>query len=75
MVSDRFEGIAYRQERNGWIILEGANTFSCEVSDAIAKGTHTIFIGGVLAIQTSVEDPLTYLRGRYRELAQNHAAV
>ena len=69
-VSDRFEGLDWRQEGDGWIVLKDANAFGCQVSDRLVSGTHTIFLGKVLAVQTSGDDPLTYQQGRYRQLAQ-----
>lgn len=69
-VSDRFEGIDCRQEGEDWLVLKDANAFGCRVSDTLVSGTHTIFLGRVMAVQTSADDPLTYQQGRYRQLAQ-----
>jgi len=41
----------------------------CEVVQEIEHGTHTVFIGNVIYVITQpVEEPLLYMRGRYREL-------
>jgi len=69
-VSDRFEGIDYHQEGEDWIVLKDANAFGCEISGTLVSGTHTIFLGKVMAVQTSADEPLTYQQGRYRQLAQ-----
>ena len=69
-VSDRFEGIDYRQEGEEWVVLKDANAFGCEISGTLVSGTHTIFLGKVMAVQTSSDQPLTYQQGRYRQLAQ-----
>lgn len=69
-VSDRFEGIDHRQEGEEWVVLKDANAFGCEISGTLVSGTHTIFLGKVMAVQTSSDEPLTYQQGRYRQLAQ-----
>ncbi|HTN98866.1 MAG TPA: flavin reductase family protein, partial [Nordella sp.] len=73
-ISDRFDGIEFRQEGTQWLILREATAFACEISDTIVSGSHTVFVGNVLAIQTSDGQPLTYLQGRYRQLTQDQAA-
>lgn len=70
VVSDRFEGIDAFHDRKNWVIIEGATAFGCKISDRLVSGTHTIFVGRVEGVQTSYENPLTYLQGRYRQLAQ-----
>ena len=70
-VSDRFDGIDFRQEGEEWVVLRDANAFGCSVADRLVSGTHTIFIGQVQKIQTSSHQPLTYLQGRYRQFADD----
>lgn len=72
-ISDRFDGIEFRQEGTKWVVLKDATAFACEISEAITSGTHTVFVGNVLAIQTSDGQPLTYLQGQYRQLMQDQA--
>lgn len=45
--------------------------FDCRVTDSIAFGSHTIFIGEVMSIRMrdGEVDPLIYLNGQYRQLA------
>ena len=70
-LSDRFEGIDLsHEEEEDWVLLKGANAFACSISDRLVSGTHTIYLGNVLRIQISSEDPLTYLQGRYRQIGQ-----
>ena len=70
-VSDRFEGIDLsHEEEEDWVLLKGANAFACSISDRLVSGTHTIYLGNVLRIQISSDDPLTYLQGRYRQIGQ-----
>jgi len=68
MVSDRFEGIDVHLHGEEWVVLAGATAFGCRVSGRLESGTHTIFLGQVEGVQTSADDPLTYLQGRYRRL-------
>ncbi|WP_258911518.1 flavin reductase family protein [Pseudomonas putida] len=42
----------------------------CEVVQEVEYGSHTIFIGNVVNVMTqSLESPLVYMGGRFRELA------
>jgi flavin reductase (DIM6/NTAB) family NADH-FMN oxidoreductase RutF len=70
VVSDRFDGIDYNTEYSGWVVLSNANAFCCKISEALVSGTHTVFFGNVCAVCPTFNDPLTYLQGRYRQLAQ-----
>lgn len=70
MVNDRFEGIDAHHHGEDWVVLAGATSFGCRISGTLESGTHTIFLGHVEAVQTSEDDPLTYLQGRYRRMAQ-----
>ena len=69
-VSDRFEGIDCRQDGEKWLVLKDSNAFGCQVIDTLVSGTHTVFLGNVMVVQTSSDEPLTYQQGRYRQLAQ-----
>jgi flavin reductase (DIM6/NTAB) family NADH-FMN oxidoreductase RutF len=69
-VNDRFEGIDIGQEGEEWVVIKDSTAFACTISDRLVSSTHTIFLGHVQRVQTSDHDPLTYLQGRYRRLAQ-----
>ncbi|MEI7601320.1 MAG: flavin reductase family protein [Aestuariivirga sp.] len=69
-VNDRFEGIDLSHEEEDWVLLKDANAFACSIADRLVSGTHTIYLGNVLRIQISSDDPLTYLQGRYRQIGQ-----
>jgi flavin reductase (DIM6/NTAB) family NADH-FMN oxidoreductase RutF len=69
-VNDRFEGIDARLEGEDWVVLRDATVFACTIAERLVSGTHTIFLGHVQRVQTSDHDPLTYLQGRYRQLAK-----
>lgn len=43
-------------------------TFSCEVTEQVQAGTHTLFIGRVLGITTAEGDPLIYEQSRFHRL-------
>ena len=68
-VADRFDGIETQVDQDGWVVLMDATAFACTVSGRLPAGTHTILLGRVQLVQTSEHDPLTYQRGRYRQLA------
>lgn len=68
-LEDRFDGIDYHQSGADWVVLKDANAFGCRISDLLVSGTHTIFLGHVIAVQSSDAPPLTYLQGKYRQLS------
>ncbi|MFI9584424.1 flavin reductase family protein [Streptomyces sp. NPDC052236] len=73
-LSDRllFEDIPYaRGEVSGALLVRGAlATLECRTEQRIEAGDHTLVIGRVLAAGVGSADggPLTYFRGRYRQL-------
>lgn len=73
-ISDRllFEDIPYvRGDVTGAPLVGGAlATLECRTEQRITAGDHTLVIGRVLAAQlpSGDGDPLTYFRGRYRQL-------
>ncbi|MFD8547077.1 flavin reductase family protein [Streptomyces sp. NPDC059649] len=73
-ISDRllFEDIAHVQgEVSGAPLVSGAlATLECRTEQRIVAGDHTLVIGRVLSTAVPNEDdgPLTYFRGRYRQL-------
>jgi flavin reductase (DIM6/NTAB) family NADH-FMN oxidoreductase RutF len=74
-ISDRllFEDVAYsRGERSAAPIMNGAlAVLECETEQRVRAGDHTLVIGRVLTASTPSPGggPLTYFRGRYRDLA------
>ena len=65
-VGDKFRGIAYRSQTTGSPILESALAWAdCRVTDRVAGGDHTIFIGEVLEADAHEGSPLVYYRGGY----------
>jgi flavin reductase (DIM6/NTAB) family NADH-FMN oxidoreductase RutF len=73
-LSDRllFEDIPYaRGEVSGALLVRGAlATLECRTEQRVEAGDHTLVIGRVLAAGVGSVDggPLTYFRGRYRQL-------
>lgn len=43
-------------------------SFSCEVSEQVDAGTHTLFIGQVVAVTTAAGAPLLYEQSRFHQL-------
>ncbi|WSJ87246.1 flavin reductase family protein [Streptomyces sp. NBC_01304] len=73
-ISDRllFEDIPYaRGPLSGAPLVRGAlATLECETESRVPAGDHTLVIGRVLtaSLQSAEGGPLTYFRGRYRQL-------
>jgi len=68
---ERFEGVAHRREATGAPVLESALAFlDCRVTQVVAGGDHTIFIGQVEAasVNRPSELPLLYHHGKYHKL-------
>ena len=65
-LSRRFEGIGYRIDDNGFILLDGVlATMTCETFGSFEAGDHTIFIGRIKGGQVGKGRPLLYYRGGY----------
>ncbi len=67
---NRFEGIAWSAGTTGAPLIDGALAqFECRVRSAHLEGTHTIYIGEVLAGTFRPDgEPLLYFDGSYRVL-------
>jgi len=66
---DRFEGVATHAGSKGAPLLDGCLArLECEVVAAHTEGTHTLFVGRVVACDTSPGGPLLYGDGGYRRL-------
>ncbi len=67
--SSRFEGIAHRIGAHGSPILDGSLvTLECAIESAHDEGSHTIYIGRVLACHLLDTEPLVYYQGAYRKI-------
>ena len=65
-LSRRFEGIGYRLDENGFILLDGVlATMACESHASFEAGDHTIFIGRIVGGSVAPGRPLFYYRGGY----------
>ena len=65
-LSRRFEGIGYRLDENGFILLDGVlATISCDSHTSFEAGDHTIFIGRIGGGSVASGHPLLYYRGGY----------
>ena len=62
----QFDGIGYRIDDDGFILLDGVlATMTCESFGAFEAGDHTIFIGRIKGGQVRKGRPLLYYRGGY----------
>lgn len=65
-LQDKFQGVAYREERSSAPILEAALAWlECRVTQQISSGDHTIFVGEVMDADAHEGRPLVYYRGGY----------
>ncbi len=65
---DPFAAFPHRTAKTGAPVLDGALAFfDCELADEHTAGTHTIFIGRVLACAGTSGAPLGYFDGAYRD--------
>lgn len=66
----KFEGVAYRPEHTGAPVLDEALAWlDCRVAERCTGGDHTVFVGEVVAADTSDGAPLLYYRGGYGRFA------
>ena len=67
----RYEGAEWETAITGVRLLKGAPTaFDCSIEEMIDRGTHSILIGRVQAIRTTIgAGALIYWNGGYRSLA------
>lgn len=72
--SDPFASIDHLIGKTGCPLIKGADAYlECVVSQETEVGSHTIFIGRVVASQTFNEEPLLYHAGEYRLLGTAQA--
>ena len=68
---EKFTGLAWREGIAGLPILEGtAASFMCRYTARHPGGDHIIFVGEVLAHESSGRPPLVYAGGRYAEIRE-----
>lgn len=68
--TDPFETVPYSRGATGAPILAGVLAYlDCELSEEYSAGTHTIFIGTVLASGFADGSPLGYFNASYRDFA------
>lgn len=66
--ADRFAGIATRPAATGAPVIEGCLAYvDCRLAEEHTAGTHTIFIGEVVACGAVSGKPLGYLNAGYRD--------
>ena len=74
--NDRFDGVeTFSQETGSPILSEGLAFFDCRVAAMHDAGTHTLFIGEVLAVGLPSPEksqvPLVYFNRNYRRLSDS----
>ncbi|HEX7024747.1 MAG TPA: flavin reductase family protein [Gemmatimonadales bacterium] len=61
-----FDGIGYRIDDRGFILLDGVlATLTCEKHTSFEAGDHTIFVGRIVGGHVAPGRPLLYYRGGY----------
>ena len=74
---ERFDGEKWSPGVNGstLVLADAPVSFECAVSEALASGTHSVFICDVVNVTLGTpeknSDPLLYLGGQFRSLAGN----
>ena len=66
--SQRFDGIGYRTDDHGFVLLDGAiATILCLPHSRFEAGDHTVFVGRVIggSVTRGAGRPLLYYRGGY----------
>jgi 3-hydroxy-9,10-secoandrosta-1,3,5(10)-triene-9,17-dione monooxygenase reductase component len=72
---DKFNGLSWREGMNGLPLFEGtAASFICRNTARHPGGDHVIFIGEVLAHESSARPPLVYANGRYATVFEGSQA-
>jgi flavin reductase (DIM6/NTAB) family NADH-FMN oxidoreductase RutF/DNA-binding GntR family transcriptional regulator len=74
---DKFKGMAIHRNDTGVPLIPDALAhIECRVAETATGGTHTVFMGEVIAATARDEAPLTYYRGRFgrfRDTVQDDA--
>jgi flavin reductase (DIM6/NTAB) family NADH-FMN oxidoreductase RutF len=66
--ADKFQQGDWQNSAHGPRLSTAIASFACEVSEQVEAGTHTIFIGQVVAITTADGAPLLYEQSRFHQL-------
>lgn len=65
-MDDKFAGVSYCANESGPPLIDGSLAgLDCERQQIVAAGDHSIVIGRVMGISTTVGRPLGYYRGNY----------
>lgn len=68
-VENRFDGVGYRDNKQGTPIIDGAAaTIECRKHATAPGGDHTVFVGLVTGGSVTDRRPLIYYRGGYGSL-------
>jgi flavin reductase (DIM6/NTAB) family NADH-FMN oxidoreductase RutF/DNA-binding GntR family transcriptional regulator len=63
---DKFDGVPIARGAGGVPLLaEAIASLECEVTEQVLGGTHSVFLGHVIAATARDGDPLTYFRGGF----------
>lgn len=75
--ADRFSACRWTTLKTGAPAIDGALVnFDCEITETVQAGTHTVFLGRVVAVRTTeAGEPLLYFDGDYAGLAAEHEAA
>ena len=66
---DKFAAVPHTISPRGIPLLDGAlATIECRIDETATGGTHTIFLGRVLAADARAGEPLAYYRGKFGRL-------
>jgi len=66
---NRFDGVGYKENRQGIPVLDGAlASIECVKQTAVPAGDHTVFFGLVTGGSVTDRRPLLYYRGGYASL-------
>jgi flavin reductase (DIM6/NTAB) family NADH-FMN oxidoreductase RutF len=71
--AERFSACRWTTLKTAAPAIEGAlANFDCEITETVQAGTHTVFLGRVVAMRTSAaRAPLLYFDGAYAGLAED----
>lgn len=66
---DKFTGVPHTVGAEGVPLVDGSlASIVCAVEETVRGGTHTVFLGRVLAAEAAAREPLAYFRGRLGRL-------
>lgn len=71
-----FDGVAHEPGSTGCpVVADAVAVLECRLREKHHAGTHTIFVGEVVAVHTRAAAPLLYFDGGYRRLAGSGPAT